>query len=105
MCDAVRALKPALTGLDMNSSYGIGCQDMPEDRTQAFDIMQVVRHRLACDRSPEGGSGVDFQTPMRWGTKPLPEMEGGGNMPPPPPPPPPPPIVFMRNGKEVPPPL
>lgn len=39
------------------------------------DIMQVLRHRLSWDREPQGGSTVSFQTPMRFGSEPLPIIE------------------------------
>lgn len=31
----------------------------------AYDLMQVIRHKLSWDRHPEGGMTVNFDTPMQ----------------------------------------
>lgn len=63
--------------LRRHSIAGSG-QPYPEDAEAAFDIMQVIRHRL-CHDSLEPGeetpSGVSFHKPMRRGPHDLPTIE------------------------------
>jgi hypothetical protein len=68
-------LKSALTGLNANESYGIFNKEVDDSARVAWDIQQVVRHRLAWDRTPEGGYTVDFGTPMKSSQEPLPSIE------------------------------
>lgn len=48
-------------GLHPNAHWGIRSPRVIESAKVAFDIQQIIRHRLAWDRCPEGGHGVDFQ--------------------------------------------
>lgn len=41
----------------------------------AGDIMRVIRHHLAWEEHPEGGSTVKFGTPIQLGSEPLAKME------------------------------
>jgi hypothetical protein len=64
-----------LTGMPFNASYGIFSPEVPESAKIAWDIQQVIRHRLAWDRNPKGGMTVDFDTPMKSSTKDFPTIE------------------------------
>jgi hypothetical protein len=63
--------------LNYNTSYGVGSRVYPEG-TIAWDIMQVIRHKLAWDKL-EGEQpkyfGVQYGTPMKFSDQPLPEIE------------------------------
>ncbi len=66
--------------LEKNASYGVGNKVYPES-TVAWDIMQVLRHRLAWDRLRAEGRdqpeywGVQYNVPMRFGSEPLATIE------------------------------
>jgi hypothetical protein len=66
--------------LEKNASYGVGNKIYPES-TVAWDIMQVLRHRLAWDRLRAEGRdqpeywGVQYNVPMRFGSEPLAQIE------------------------------
>lgn len=63
LMEARRHLMPALR--HDNSYWGIRSLEIHDDNRVMYDIQQVVRHRLAWDRSPEGGWTVNFDRPMR----------------------------------------
>jgi len=54
---------------------GIGIPLSDEQNKIAYDILQVVQHRLAWDERPEGSSEIWFQEPMREANHPLAEIE------------------------------
>jgi hypothetical protein len=66
--------------LAKNASYGVGNKIYPESSV-AWDIMQVLRHRLAWDRLKAEGRdqpeywGVQYNPPMRFGSEPLAHIE------------------------------
>ena len=66
--------------LPKNASYGVGNKIYPESSV-AWDIMQVIRHRLAWDRLKVEGKdkpehyGVQYNPPMRFGSEPLATIE------------------------------
>ena len=68
-------LKFLLTGMGDNGNLGIG--NISEKGRNAYDLHQVIRHRLALDR-PESHHefSVDFHPPFQWGTQPLAQIEG-----------------------------
>jgi hypothetical protein len=75
------ALKSVIfTELDRNASYGVGNKVYPESSV-AWDVMQVLRHRLAWDRLAAEGKdkpehyGVQYNPPMRFGSEPLAHIE------------------------------
>ena len=59
----MREVKNLMTGLAMNASFGILGEKAPEAARVAWDMKKSIRHRLAWDRQPEGGMGVDFDDP------------------------------------------
>jgi hypothetical protein len=70
-CAAVsRLVGPASGGY-----YGIAHQLVSDTARVAHDIKQVVRHRLAWDRTPDGGMQVDFDQPHAYGSEPLPTID------------------------------
>ena len=48
-----------------HSSWGIRAQEISDDHRVGYDVIQVVRHRLAWDRNPKGDFTVDFDEPWR----------------------------------------
>lgn len=48
-----------------------GPKEHTESSMIAWDIMQVVRHRVAWDTYPEGGMTVQFDTPVKFGPEEL----------------------------------
>lgn len=65
-------------GFGPGGSYGIQSREVHDVFRQAYDIRQVIRHRLAWDHTPTGGFGVDFDTPQQIGKLPLPTIGGVG---------------------------
>lgn len=69
------------------SNLGIGSPDVSSEAKVAFDLHQVIRHRLAWDKAVADGITdgqtrdwsrmmiVDYDDPMRYGTEPLATME------------------------------
>ena len=56
------------------AAFGIGSPELADKAKISVDILDVIRHRIAWDENPEGGLGVNFHSPMHWGTERLPEM-------------------------------
>ena len=67
-----------------SSSLGIGHEKLPESNSILYDLHCVLRRQLAVERAVERGvienenvprsqmpSGVDFDTPLHWGSEPL----------------------------------
>lgn len=59
-------IKPMLTGLPTNSYYSISSDQISNNYRIAYDLQQVIRHRLAWDGNPDGGFGVNFDAPMNY---------------------------------------
>lgn len=55
--------KHELTGFPANASHSILNPKVNDTFRVAYDIQKVVRHRLAWDKSPDGGTGVWFDKP------------------------------------------
>jgi len=64
-------IKSILTGYPPYASHGIGSLKVHEDCTISYDIAQVIRHRLAWDKKPEGGLTTDFGTPVQFSNEEL----------------------------------
>lgn len=60
-----------LTGFPPNASHGIRSPQVKDIYRVAYDLQQVIRHRLAWDAKPEGGIGVHFDEPWRSSNEPL----------------------------------
>lgn len=67
----LRSVEPTATGLDPGGYWGIFSGKVQDTARVAWDLQQVVRHRLAWDREPRGGIYVDFDPPMRSSSEPL----------------------------------
>jgi len=67
-------IKKILTGHGPNSSYGIACTEVHDDSNIAYDLLQVIRHRLAWDRNPKGGIEVYFNRPIQYSKEELAEI-------------------------------
>ena len=56
--------------------HGIGSPKTSEESKTAWDLYQVVRHRLAWDANPDGNPmRVDFDPPYKTGLQPLAFLE------------------------------
>jgi hypothetical protein len=73
--DELAVVGEKLTGYASNASRGIGSPELPNEFKRACDIHDVIRHRIAWDRSPEGGMGVSFYDPLHWGEGDLPKIK------------------------------
>ncbi len=74
----LRERKSLKMGVDgWTSSLGIANHETPEDAKIAFDIHQVIRHRIAWDNHVEGESTmyVSFDTPYLVSKSEIMEME------------------------------
>ncbi len=60
-----------------NGSYSIHNDKVDDNFRAAYDIQQVIRHRLAWDRQPEGSPRyhVHFDAPQQISKEPLPTIE------------------------------
>lgn len=70
-----RQIKSIIHGLTGSEYYSISSSELPESVKVAHDIFQVVRHRLAWDRNPEGGFTVDFSPPLKVSKEILPILK------------------------------
>jgi hypothetical protein len=67
----VEVKKKLFPELTEDAHWGITSKKIPEESRIAFDLEQVIRHRLAWDKKPEGGHTVDFHEPHSWSNCPL----------------------------------
>lgn len=51
--------------------HGISSEEIGDVFRVAWDLHQVIRHRLSWDRHPNGGLQVSFDTPMKYSQEPL----------------------------------
>ena len=68
--DALRDLTPLATGLSRGAYHSIASAGAAA--RSAYDLYQVLRHRIAWDREPAGGIFVHFDEPRQLGDEPLP---------------------------------
>jgi hypothetical protein len=61
--ESLEKLQPLATQLP-SGHHGIRSDKIPDSARVAFDLYQVIRHRLAWDRKPEGGFQVYFDQPL-----------------------------------------
>jgi hypothetical protein len=67
-------------GHTSNGSFGIHSPKVSDDFRAAYDLLQVIRHRLAWDRNPEGNRPqVDFDPPSPTSALPLAQISQVGN--------------------------
>lgn len=73
----------------INSSYGIGHPKLPESNSIAFDIHDVIRHKLSWEYAIEQGwvnseddkrqnnlmLGVNYERPFKWSRENLPVLK------------------------------
>ena len=57
-------IKKIVWNYDPNTYGGISMAE--EDDKVAYDLYQVIRHKLAWEEKPEGGITVNFHEPMKW---------------------------------------
>lgn len=62
-------MKFELTGMQSNASYGIYCKEVDESARVAWDLQQILRHKIAWDNNPKGGNTVNFNKPMKSSKK------------------------------------
>lgn len=62
-------------GFTANASFGLRNERVEDVFRVAYDVNQVVQHRLAWDRNPEGGPQVWYRTPDRTSKQDLPTIE------------------------------
>ncbi len=61
----VRQLKAVLLDMPANASFGIHSEHVNIAAKASWAVSRAIRHRMAWDRSPEGGMGVSFDEPLR----------------------------------------
>lgn len=61
----LNAAKKSLFGFPSNASHGIFSDKVAERFRTTWGVMKALRHRLAWDRTPEGGFQTSFDEPMR----------------------------------------
>jgi len=66
--EGLRTLGPLVTGMPANANPGIRSPGISDEARTAYDLHQVLRHRLAWDAHPEGGCAVSFDKPSRTDT-------------------------------------
>uniref|UniRef100_A0A6M3ISR5 Uncharacterized protein n=1 Tax=viral metagenome TaxID=1070528 RepID=A0A6M3ISR5_9ZZZZ len=73
--NSINTLKKHLCNLDSYSSFGIYQEEVDDINRVAWDLQQVIRHKLAWDRNPKGGITVDFGVPMKSSKEDLAKIE------------------------------
>ena len=68
----IKNLKAALFGFS-HGHLAITAEKVHDTYRISWDTMKVVRHAVAWHNCPEGGATVDFATPMKYGSEPLPK--------------------------------
>ncbi len=71
---ALKALNTVITEMPEQAHFGIRNERVPEVARCAYDIHQVIRHHLAWKQHPYGGFGVNFDSPIQYGSKSLPTI-------------------------------
>jgi hypothetical protein len=71
----VQDAKFALTGFQTNASHSIVSEKVNDAFRVAWDVCKVIRHRIAWDKSPGGGHGVNFDEPYQTSKEALPKIE------------------------------
>jgi hypothetical protein len=61
--------------LENNSYYGIYQKDCSQESKIAYDIIQVLRNKIAWHENPEGKNTVSFAPPLRAGDESLCEVK------------------------------
>lgn len=61
-------------GFNPNSGFGIHSKRVAEHGKMCYDMKQVIRYHLAWKHHPEGGSTVNFDTPLQIAEHPLCEI-------------------------------
>ena len=51
--------------LDSGSHYGIFCDKTPETSKISWDLIQVIRNKMAWHDHPDGGTTVNFGEPLK----------------------------------------
>lgn len=71
-------LKRKYTSLKEGEYKGIGGRELEDKFKIAQDMHEVIRHRLAWTKNPEGDLFVNYSNPFHWGDEPLIEAEFKG---------------------------
>ena len=59
-------IKKDIFGLESNSFFSImNKNEVPEEARLGYDMIQVLRNKIAYANKPEGGITVDFDSPMQ----------------------------------------
>ena len=66
-------IKRIIWGYKPNENGGISMAE--EIDKIAYDLHQVIRHKIAWDGKPKGGNTVDFHKPMKYSKEELAKME------------------------------
>ncbi len=74
--DQLRGLQPLITGMSRNAYLSISSDKLSDFPRIAWELHQVIRHRLAWDRKPDGGFQVYFDKPHLLTDHPLAEITG-----------------------------
>lgn len=72
--NAMEALETKVTKLPKYMYHSIRSEKVHETARTAYDLLQVMRHRLAWDDQPKGDIGVAFDKPFLAGKQPPPVM-------------------------------
>ena len=70
--ESIKSLKTALFGF-ARGHRAIMSERVHDQYRLAWDTMKVVRYAVAWHTRPMGGATVDFATPMKYGSEPLPK--------------------------------
>ena len=72
--NALDFVKRELFGFEAGASFAMHAPQVPDKFKVAWDLQQVIRHKLAWTANPAGGVGVSFQEPMKSSKEPLATM-------------------------------
>lgn len=74
LAETLKGLNSVITLMPKQAHFGIRDERVPEEARCAYDIHQVIRHYLAWKQQPNGGFGINFDSPQAYGKTSLPKI-------------------------------
>jgi len=74
--DCVNTIKTIIyPELSTSSSFGIFGPQTPDSAKIAYDMIQVIRYKIAWSNNPEGGITINFDSPLKCSSEPMIDVE------------------------------
>lgn len=66
LTETLKSLNTLITELPPSAHFAIRNEKVPDAARCAYDIHQAIRHYLAWKQNPQGGHGVNFDSPILY---------------------------------------